>query len=406
MNNLFSLSRSIIIISLILISVLQLNSQTADPSKKVLPSPEKKTEAEKINKTAGNKTPSETEKKSKDKKTASVKELSKEQMNEKQKADKISRTLDYGIQKDRKIAINMIKEINDEQLKKSLLQKLAAMISNDSDMEIRKYAVTALGDHNSIENSQAVIHALDDENDDVRIAACYSIGKMKLTASKPKLIEILKKQDLANPSNFTDAVIIALGDLNSPEVIEFAMESVKNIKTSKMVRERLTLFIGKCGSPAQKDFLVSLYKDNEEDMTIRSYAVKSIAKLKINESAGDIKEIIKEIDSYSFSKKKKYYDLYMQSVTALVELGDTDSIPLLMNSVRSDNAEVRYKAINLIKEFNDERTIDILKYKMKNDPSSKVRRAARKALEEKGVVEKESGKNNSTEQEENNNDTE
>ena len=196
MNNLFSLSRSIIIISLILISVLQLNSQTADPSKKVLPSPEKKTEAEKINKTAGNKTPSETEKKSKDKKTASVKELSKEQMNEKQKADKISRTLDYGIQKDRKIAINMIKEINDEQLKKSLLQKLAAMISNDSDMEIRKYAVTALGDHNSIENSQAVIHALDDENDDVRIAACYSIGKMKLTASKPKLIEILKKQHL------------------------------------------------------------------------------------------------------------------------------------------------------------------------------------------------------------------
>jgi len=105
MNNLFSLSRSIIIISLILISVLQLNSQTADPSKKVLPSPEKKTEAEKINKTAGNKTPSETEKKSKDKKTASVKELSKEQMNEKQKADKISRTLDYGIQKDRKLQL-------------------------------------------------------------------------------------------------------------------------------------------------------------------------------------------------------------------------------------------------------------------------------------------------------------
>jgi HEAT repeat protein len=55
---------------------------------------------------------------------------------------------------------------------------------------------------------------------------------------------------------------------------------------------------------AQKDFLVSLYKDDEEDMTIRSYAAKSIAKLKIKEAAPDIKEVIKDIDSFSFSKKK------------------------------------------------------------------------------------------------------
>jgi HEAT repeat protein len=297
-----------------LIPAFQLNSQTAETGKKIVPAVEKKTEAVKadgknstqtekkesgkkpqeVNKTADSKTPSETQIKADDKKTTPSKEQSKDQMNEKQKADKISQTLDYGIQKDRKIAINMIREINDEQLKKNLLQKLASLISNDADMEIRKNAVTALGDHNSTENSQAVINALDDDNDDVRIAACYSIGKMKLAGSKPKLIEILKKQDLTNPSNFTDAVIIALTDLNSPEIIDFAIESLKNIKTSKMVRERLTLFIGKCGSSAQKDFLVSLYKDDEEDMTIRSYAVKSIAKLKIKEAAPDIKEVIKD----------------------------------------------------------------------------------------------------------------
>jgi HEAT repeat protein len=72
----------------------------------------------------------------------------------------------------------------------------------------------------------------------------------------------------------------------------------------------------------------------------------------------------------------------------LVELGDTDSIPLLMDSLRSDNTATRLKAVNLIKDFNDERTIDILKYKMQNDPSPKVRSAAKKALEDKGVIEK------------------
>lgn len=413
MNKTIFLSRSLITFFIILIQFSQLNAQTADIGGKTVPA-EKKTEAVKTEeknsslteKKENSKKPAEGQKASDDKKNIPSKDQSKEQMNEKQKADKISQTLDYGIQKDRKTAINMIREIHDDQLKKNLLQKLAVLISNDADMEIRKAAATALGDHNSTENSQAVINALDDSSEDVRIAACYSIGKMKLIHSKPKLIDILKKQDLVNPSNFTDAVIIALGDLNSPEVIDFAIESLKNIKTNKMVRERLTLFIGKCGSPAQKDFLVTLYKDDEEDMTIRSYAVKSIAKLKIKEASPDIKEVIKDIDSYSFSKKKKYYDLYMQSVTALVELGDADSIPLLMNSIRSDNAEVRYKAVNLIKEFNDERTIDILKYKMKNDPSGKVRKAARKALEDKGAIEKDSEKENNTEPEEKNEDTE
>lgn len=395
-------------------AVIKKNGIAADDGKTITPSETKENTKKTADgntpadpkKPADNKTPADEKKPADDKKTLPAKDKSKEQMNEKQKADKISQTLDYGIQKDRKIAINMIKEVNDEQLKKNLLQKLASLAANDADMEIRKSAVTALGDHRSTENSQAVINALDDDNEDVKIAACYSIGKMSLAASKPKLIELLKKQDLANPSNLTDAIVIALGDLNSPEVIDYAIEGVKNIKNSKMLRERLILFIGKCGSPAQMDFLTGIYKDDEEDMTIRSYAVKSIAKLKLKDASPVIKEVIRDIDSYSFSKKKRYYDLYMQSVTALVELGDTDSIPLLMNSIRSDNADVRLKAIMLIKEFSDERTIDILKYKMKNDPSGKVRRAAQKALEEKGIIEKNSNKDNSTEIDEKNEDTE
>lgn len=404
----------LIIILAICMFTLHLHAQTSDTGKTAVPAVVKQSGTVKddvknpadTKQTSDANNPVDENKSADDKKAGAAKDKPKEQMNEKQKADKILQTLDYGIQKDRKIAINMIKEVNDEQLQKNLLRKLATLVSSDADMEIRKNAVTALGDHKSTENSQAVIDALDDDSEDVKIAACYSIGKMSLAASKPKLIELLRKQDLTNPSNLTDAVIIALSDLNTPEVIDFAIEGVKTIKNSKMARERLILFIGKCGSPAQMDFLTGIYKDDEEDMTIRSYAVKSIAKLKLKDASPLIKEVIKDIDSYSFSKKKKYYDLYMQSVAALVELGDTDSIPLLMNSIRSDNADVRYKAIMLIKEFNDERTIDILKYKMKNDPSGKVRRAAQKALEEKGIIDKNTSKDNSTETDEKSEETE
>jgi len=312
----------------------------------------------------------------------------KEVMNEIKKAEKIESTLEYGIQKDRKIAITMIKDIKDEQLKNKLLEKVAFIIENDTDIDIRKTSVTALGDHKATRFSSVLIKALDDTSEDIQIAACYALGRIKADQAKPKLVELFKKQDLTRDSNLTDSIISTLIDLNSNEILDTAVTAVKDIKTSKMVRERLLIYIGKAGSAVQKDFLLEIYKNDDEDIMIRSYAIKSIARLKLKESASEIKAMLKEIDSYPFNKRKQYYDLYMHSVAALVELGDTDSIPLLMNSLRSDNSGVRLKAINLIKEFNDERTIDILKYKMKNDPSRKVRKAARKALEEKGLIDK------------------
>jgi HEAT repeat protein len=304
------------------------------------------------------------------------------------KAEKIESTLEYGMQKERKIAIIMINDIKDEQIKKKLIEKLVFIIGNDSDIEVRKAAVTAIGDHKSESAAPSLIKALDDEEDDIKIAACYAIGRIKAESAKTKLIELLQKQDLKKDSNLTDAIITTLYEIKSPDILELAVTSAKDNETSRMIRERFIIYIGNTGSAAQKDFLIELFKNDEEETGIRSYAIKSIAKLKIKEAAPEIKEMIKEIDSYSFTKKKKYYDIYMQAVAALVEMGDTDSIGLLMNSLRSDNTAVRLKAVNLIKDLNDERTIDILKYKMKNDPNARIRKVARKALEDKGLIEK------------------
>jgi HEAT repeat protein len=320
--------------------------------------------------------------------TQSEKDKPKDESQETKKFKNIMQTLDYGIQKDRKAAIGMINDIKNESYKREILLKITSIATSDSDIEMRKSAITAIGDNKFSDGASAIIAGLEDEASDVKIAACYAVGKLKLQEAKDKLVEVLKKQDLSQSSNFTDAIIIALTELEAKDILEFAATEAKNQKNSKMIRERLLLYIGKCGSAEQFNMLTEIYKDDEEEMSIRSYAVKSMGRLKIKEAIPIIKEVVKEIDSYSFNKRKRYYDLYMQSVTALVELGDESSVSLLMNSLRSDNSDVRYKAILLIKDFNDERTIDILKYKMKNDPSAKVRNAARKALEDKGLVEK------------------
>jgi len=149
------------------------------------------------------------------------------------------------------------------------------------------------------------------------------------------------------------------------------------------------VFLGKAQSKDSKDVLLKIYKDEDADTTLRAFSVNSLSKLGMKEVAGDIKETIKAIDSYDPKKKKNYYTLYLYSVAALARLGDQEAVPKLINALRSNSAQVRLKAITLIKEFKDKRTIDILKYKMKYDQNDKVRKEARKALEEMGVEVKE-----------------
>ncbi len=352
-------------------------------------SPVKKDSASAVNDKTTGKDSKKTDASNSAKGTGTKKEDKKaETWDDTKKGEKISSTLDYGMQKDRKTAIIMINDIKDEQVKNRLVQKLVFIVENDSDIEVKKAAVTEIGDLKADSAVPALIKALDDPSEEIKIAACYALSRMKAESAKPKLVELFRKQDLKLDSNLTDAVITTLYDIKAPDILDTAITAGKDSSTSKMIREKLIMYIGYTGSAAQKDFLLEIFKNDDEDIALRSLAVKSISVLKLKETAGDIKNLLKEIDSYSFNKKKKYYDLYIQSVATLVAMGDTDSVELLMGSLRSDNAAVRLKAVNLIKEFSDQRTIDILKYKMDNDPSGKVRKAARKALQDKGIVEK------------------
>lgn len=307
---------------------------------------------------------------------------------DKLKVERIEKTLQYGMQKDRITAMNLINNIKSEDMKKRVILKVITVIENDPNIEAKKTAITVVGNLKSKEAIPALIKALDDKSEDIQIAACYALGRLEAHDAKDKVIAMLKAQDLGVDSNLTDALVIFLTDLKIQDILDYAVENVKDPKCGKLSRERFMLYIGKVGSPAQKDFLLDLLNDEAEDMTIRSHAVKALGALKINESADDIKKLLTEIEGYSFKKKQSYYNLSMNAVTALVALGDKDSVELLMNSLRSDNAGVRLNAVKLIKDFDDERTIDILKYKMKYDPNERVKRAAKKALQDKGLVDK------------------
>ena len=332
----------------------------SEPNKQTKETPESKKEAEK------SKTPTQKEK---DEKLASW----------------IEKTVEFGIQKDRKDAINRMQTIKDPDVRAQMGRCLINVLKTDSDAELLVKALSVTGEMKVTEAADAITPHINHESEDVRIAAVTALREIKAVQKKDDLVKKLKEQDTSVDSNFTEALIQSLGDFKANELAPWAQEHISNIKTSKIIRVALVIFLGKSGSAADKEFLVKLYRDENEELNIRSYAVNSISKLGLKEASPDIKQVLSDIDSYPFKKKKSYYNLYLYSIVALVKLGDAEAIPRLMDAMKSNNTGVRVKAIDLIKEFNDKRTIDILQYKMKYDPEPKVRNAARKALKELGI---------------------
>ncbi len=294
-------------------------------------------------------------------------------------------TLDFGINRDRREAINKILTLKNTDLKSKLGGKLVGILKDETDPDVAIKAITILGEMKDARGTEEMIRRLDDQSEDVRTSAVYGLKNLDARSAKDNLIAKLEKEDLSKHNNFIESLINTLGAFKAEEMIPFTEKALESDKTHEAIREYLVLFLGRLDSKKSKDILLKLYKDEDEELTVRSYAVNSIAKLKIGEAAGDIKQVLSDIESYNFDKRKKYYSLYIYSVAALASMGDKDAVPKLMSTLRSDNTSVRLKAVLMLKDLKNERTIDILKYRMKYDPSRKVRKAARSVLKEYGI---------------------
>ncbi len=305
-------------------------------------------------------------------------------------------TLNFGLNNERKEAINRITLIKDKTVRDRLLKRLIDVIKNETEADVAIKAIYICGELDYKDASGVITEKLEDSTDDMKTAAAYALKKLNAVSAKEKLIKKFKEINLTKDSNFTEACLNVLGEFKAVELAPYAKEKIEDLKTTLVAKELLIMFLGNSGAVESKDLLIKLYKNEDENLTVRSYAANSLSKLNIKEAAVEFRAVVKQIEDYPFKKKQNFYNLYMYSITALVRLGDKDAAPKVRESLRSNSPAVRLQAIKLLVELKDKSSIDILKYKMKYDPSKKVRQSARKALKEfgvelKGEEEKESG---------------
>ena len=300
------------------------------------------------------------------------------------KAEWIEKTMRYGIQKDRKEAINFIPTVKDADKKKLLTGMLIETIDSDSDISILVKSLNIIAQMEVREAAPSIKKHLSNDSEDVRVAATYAIKDIKASELKADLIDKLKAQDFGKESNFTEAMLQTLADFKAAEIWEFAVEKIKDNKTARNLRLSLILFLGRSGSVGAKPYLEKTFSDPDEEMDLRAYSVNAIAKLDAKESLPAINKVLDEINAYPYSKKKEYNSLYLYCISALVRLGDQNAYPRLIESMKSDNPAARIRAIKLLKDLGDKRSIDILKYKSEYDPSPAVQKEAKAALKALG----------------------
>ena len=337
-----------------------------------------------------------TEKKKKDKEIGTSKGISNtegtggkkegdEYKREKEKAEWIERTINFGIHKSRKYALNNILTIKNKNIKSQLEDMLIRVIDKERDIGVKIRAISVAGELKLKRSSPVIQKSLDDESEDVRIAAAYALQKTGDKTLVQALAGRLKKLNHYKNSLYIEALIDTLGVFKAKELWKFAIDIINDEKTVKNLRELYIIFLGKVGENKSKNFLMKLLQDEDEEINIRSLAVRSLSNLGTGDITVHIEEIVKQIESYPYRKKKKYYNLYIYCIAAMARQGDQKAIPHLLHSLKSDNAVIRLKSIKLLKGLKDQRIIDILKYKLKNDQSTRVRKAARDALKELGI---------------------
>ncbi len=296
------------------------------------------------------------------------------------KASWIKDTINFGIQKERREAAGMIPSIKTPAVRQELHDMLTETLKTETNTDMKVKILTVLGDMKLPGGEEEIISMTGDESEDVAASAVYALKEKGTVSAAPVMLEKLKSRKLDEDSRLTSGLISALASFRYAEGLPYIKEHISDTSAVQSVREQLTIYAGSLSSPEAEEILLKLYKDEDEEIMIRCFAVNGLSKNGTGSFGKDINEVLAVIDAYPFKKRQRYYSLVLYSVTALVKAGDSSAVPRLLDSLKSDNASVRLRAAELIGETGDKRTIDILKYKMNHDSDSKVRKAAENAL--------------------------
>lgn len=164
-----------------------------------------------------------------------------------------------------------------------------------------------------------------------------------------------------------------LGELNSLEYSKNMMEVFEKYSGNDGARREILIALGKMSAVDYQDRIYEISLDNYEGPSIKAAAIEALSYLASDKVTENACICIFRVITINLNVK-------LAIIASLSKDPSLKSKEILQGFLRDSDDNIRFKAINAIKGHRDSSAKDILIYKLKSDPSLKVREASAKAL--------------------------
>ncbi|TGK85378.1 HEAT repeat domain-containing protein [Leptospira bourretii] len=309
------------------------------------------------------------------------KELSPEQITKKK--DVLSKMVRYGTSQERKQALGELTRFPKESAGE-LYTLVGEQLKTEKDMGMKIVLLKTIGDLDLKENKDSIIGLFEDVNEDVAKQAVTSAKKMKLAEATNPLLEKVKKEDFTKNSNSLSLYISALGELPEGKTAAPFLETKFREKFNNAdMRGQIALYFGSVLYSDAESALMEVAFDEIQPTTLRCYSMNTLGKLKSETAKPKLYELLDSLKKTAGKlDAKKAQSLKIYAIGALVTMGDKEVFQELNEFARDDDSMVRLRAIEFMGNLKDPKALELLEYKRDRDPSPKVQKAAKKAIDQ------------------------
>ncbi|MCW7493949.1 HEAT repeat domain-containing protein [Leptospira sp. 2 VSF19] len=309
------------------------------------------------------------------------KELSPEQLAKKK--DVLSKMVRYGTSQERKQALGELTRFPKESASE-LYTLVGEQLKTEKDMGMKIVLLKTIGDLDLKENKETIISLFEDVNEDVAKQAVTSAKKMKLAEATSPLLEKVKKEDFTKNSNSLSLYISALGELPEGKTAAPFLETKFREKFNNAdMRGQIALYFGSVLYTDAESALMEVAFDEIQPTTLRCYSMNTLGKLKSETAKPKLYELLDSLKKTAGKlDAKKAQSLKIYAIGALVTMGDKEVFQELNEFARDDDSMVRLRAIEFMGNLKDPKALELLEYKRDRDPSPKVQKAAKKAIDQ------------------------
>jgi HEAT repeat protein len=254
----------------------------------------------------------------------------------------------------------------------SLNGELARLFAESLNLEVRKAVLDLLGRQQSREAEQAALALVSDEDLQSPELATAVIRYLSAVGSEGLAVHLPRLLD-DNSDLVAEAAIDALSQSGSTAEGELALEKLKDMEYPESRKPELILALGKLKYAGASEELIGIVSDRDAERVWRMYAAISLGELGDSRAVPALKAMFSEQDSLVRA--------YAAAALAKFDMGEVEGI--LQQGLRDGNVKVRVAAAEALANEQAVGSVEILMYKVRNDPEPQVRLKAIQAL---GVI--------------------